>query len=217
VVEDAEVRAAIASTLAGLHAMQGRFDDARLLAEEGRVVYEELGLRYMRAARSLASGSIELLAGDPAGAVRELRWGYDELAKMGERGTRSTLAAYLAQALVADGRYEDAIEFSNISEEMVADADVVTQAVWRSARGAAIAEAGDPAEGERLAREAVKLANGTDFLDLQAGTLISLAGVLTSGGRTEEPAALTEQARAIYERKGNIVAAERLSAGARAR
>jgi len=217
VVEDAEVRAAIASTLAGLHAMQGHFDEARALAEEGRVVYEELGLRYMRAARSLASGSIELLAGDPAGAVRELRWGYDELEKMGERGTRSTLAAYLAQALVADGRYEDAIEFSNISEEMVADADVVTQAVWRSARGAAIAEAGDPAAGERLAREAVKLANGTDFLDLQAGTLISLAGVLTSCGRTEEPAALTEQARAIYEQKGNIVAAERLSAGARAR
>ena len=31
---------------------QGDFDEARQLAEEGRVVYEELGLRYMRAARS---------------------------------------------------------------------------------------------------------------------------------------------------------------------
>jgi predicted ATPase len=215
--EDAEVRAAIASTLAGLQAMQGNFDEARVLAEEGRVVYEELGLRYMRAARSLASGSVELLAGDPAAAVRELRWGYDELEKMGERGTRSTLAAFLAQALVADGRYDDAIEFSNISQEMATEADVVTQAVWRSARGAALAETGDLSEGERLAREAVTLANGTDFVDLQAGTLIGLAGVLASGGRTEESTALAEQARVIYERKGNIAAAERLSAGARAR
>ena len=215
--EDAEVRAAIASTLAGLQAMQGNFDEARVLAEEGRVVYEELGLRYMRAARSIASGSVELLAGDPAAAVRELRWGYDELEKMGERGTRSTLAAFLAQALVADGRYDDAIEFSNISQEMATEADVVTQAVWRSARGAALAETGDLSEGERLAREAVTLANGTDFVDLQAGTLIGLAGVLASGGRTEESTALAEQARVIYERKGNIAAAERLSAGARAR
>jgi ATP/maltotriose-dependent transcriptional regulator MalT len=135
--DDAEVRAAIASTLAGLHAMQGDFDEARQLAEEGRVVYEELGLRYMRAARSLASGSIELLAGDPAAAVRELRWGYDALEKMGERGTRSTLAAFLAQALVEHGQYADAIEFSKISEEMGATADVVTQAVWRNARAAA--------------------------------------------------------------------------------
>jgi ATP/maltotriose-dependent transcriptional regulator MalT len=214
---DSEVRAAIASTLASLHAMRGSFDEARVLATEGRIVYEELGLRYMRAARSLASGSVELLAGDPSAAVRELRWGYDELEKMGERGTRSTLAAFLAQALVADGRYDDAIEFAGISEAMAAEADVVTQAVWRSARGAALAETGDVAAGERLAREAVCLAEGTDFLDLQAGTMVALADVLASVGQSEESSTLTEQARAIYERKGNSVAAERLSAAARAR
>src|SRR5438094_2214739 len=91
---DVEVRAGIASTMAGLHAMQGHFDQARTLAEEGRAIYEELGLRYMLAGvHSFASGSIELLAGDPPAAARELRWGYDALEQMGERGTRSTLAA----------------------------------------------------------------------------------------------------------------------------
>jgi tetratricopeptide (TPR) repeat protein len=187
--------------------MQGHFDEARVLAEEGRVVYEELGLRYMRAGvGSLASGSIELLAGDPAGAVRELRWGYDELEKMGERGTRSTLAAYLAQALVEEGLYSDAIEFSKISEETGADADVVTQAVWRSARATALAQAGDSTAAELLAAEAVELAEGTDFLDLQGNTLLGLANVLRLTGRSEELPQLVERARRAFEKKGNIVA-----------
>jgi tetratricopeptide (TPR) repeat protein len=207
--DDAEVRAAIASTLAGLHAMQGDFDEARQLAEEGRVVYEELGLRYMRAARSLASGSIELLAGDPAAAVRELRWGYDALEKMGERGTRSTLAAFLAQALVEQGQYADAIEFSKISEEMGATADVVTQAVWRNARAAALAESGDSPAAELLAAEAVELAAATDFLDLQGNTLLGLANVLQLAGKSEAAPPLLEQARQAFERKGNIVAEAR--------
>jgi class 3 adenylate cyclase/tetratricopeptide (TPR) repeat protein len=207
--EDAEVRAAIASTLAGLHAMQGRFDEARVLAEEGRVVYEELGLRYMRAARSLASGSIELLAGDPAAAVRELRWGYDELEKMGERGTRSTLAAFLAQALVEDGRYSDAIEFSKVSEETGAAADVVTQAVWRSARATALGHAGDSAAAEVLAAEAVELAGRTDFLDLQGNTLLSLANVLHVTGQSEKAPPLVERARRAFEEKGNTVSEAR--------
>lgn len=203
--DDAEVRAAIASTLAGLHAMQGNFDQARALAEESRVVYEELGLRYMRAARSLASSSVELLAGDPAAAVRELRWGYDALEKMGERGTRSTLAAFLAQALVEQGLYSDAIEFSRISEETSAAADVVNQAVWRGARAAALAHAGDSTAAELLAAEAVELAEGTDFLDLQGNTLLGLANVLSVAGQSHQVPPLVERARRAFEKKGNVV------------
>jgi tetratricopeptide (TPR) repeat protein len=170
------------------------------------VVYEELGLRYMRAARSLASGSIELLAGDTAAAVRELRWGYDALEKMGERGTRSTLAAFLAQALVEQGQHADAIEFSEISEETGATADVVTQAVWRSARAAALAQSGDSPAAELLATEAVELAAATDFLDLQGNTLLGLANVLRLAGRPQEAPPLLEQARQAFARKGNTVA-----------
>jgi predicted ATPase/class 3 adenylate cyclase len=214
--EDAEVRAAIASTLAGLQAMLGNFDQARSLAEESRTAYDALGLKYMRATRSLTSGVIELLAGDPGAAVRELRAGYDALERMGERGTRSTLAAYLAHAYVEAGDYENALSFSEISEETSAAADVVNQAVWRSARGVALAETDAPGEGEYLAREAVALANGTDVLDLQSQTLTALARVLTRAGKGEESPALLDQARRIFEQKGNLAAVERLSATAQA-
>jgi hypothetical protein len=128
---------------------------------------------------------------------------------MGERGTRSTLAAFLAPALVEQGLYEDAIEFSRISEETSAAADVVNQAVWRGARAAALAEAGDSSAAELLAAEAVELADGTDFLDLQGHTLLGLANVLRLAGQSERVPPLVERARRAFKRKGNIVAEAR--------
>jgi tetratricopeptide (TPR) repeat protein len=200
--------------------MQGQFDEARTLAEEGRAIYEELGLRYMLAGEhSFAAGSIELLAGNPAAAVRELRWGYDALEQMGERGTRSTLAAFLAQALAEQGEHREAIEFSKISEETGAAADVVTQAVWRAARAAALAQMGDIATAEHLAEEAVSLAAGTDFLDLHGSTLLVLADVLRIAGNSDAAPPLVERARQAFGSKGNLVSEAKASAllGARVR
>jgi class 3 adenylate cyclase len=218
--DDVEVRAGIASTLAGLHAMLGQFDEARTLAREARAIYEELGLRYMLAGvHSFASASIELLAGDPAAAVRELRSGYDALERMGERGTRSTVAAFLAQALVEQGEYPEAIHFSEISEQTAAAADIVPQAVWRSARAAALAQTGDPAGAEPLAEAAVSLAEGTDFLDLQGNTLLGLAHVLRLAGDSEGVQSVAERARQAFDRKGNLVSEAKAAAllGARVR
>ena len=213
---DPAVEAAIASTLADLHAMQGQFDVARRLYADAVALYDELGLRYQRAGRTFVAASIELLAGNTDAAVRELRWGYDALAQMGERGVRSTLAAFLAQALVEDGRFADAEEFAQVSAETGAAADVVTQAVWRGARARARAHFGDVVEGERLAREALRLAEGTDFLDLQAGSLLNLAEVLHLADRHKEAAGLIQRARRTYARKGNLAAVRRLSAAAEA-
>ena len=209
--DDAAV-AAIASTLGALHAMEGDFDEARELCAQARALWEDVGRRYLRMGGSLAAASVELLAGDPEAAVRELRWAYDELERMGERGMRSTVAAFLAQALVARGRYEEAEEFTKISEETGAEADVVTQAIWRSTRAHALAHRGNVVTAERLAREAMKLAAGTDFLDLQAGAFLSLAEVLRAAGRTEAVRPLVELAKSTYERKGNVVGALRAGA-----
>ncbi len=209
--DDASV-AAIASTLGALHAMEGDFDEARELCEQARALWEQVGRRYLRMGGSLAAASVELLAGDPEAAVRELRWAYDELERMGERGMRSTVAAFLAQALVAQGRYQEAEEFTQISEETGAEADVVTQAIWRSTRAHALAHRGNVDLAEQLAREAIELAAGTDFLDLQAEALLGLAEVLRAAGRAESARPLVELAKSTYERKGNVVGALRAGA-----
>lgn len=209
VVGNRAAEAGIDCTLAALHAMEGRFDEARVVYGHAQACYDELGLRYMRAARSHVVGFVELLAGDPERAVRELRAGYDALAEMGERGTRSTIAAFLAEALVAQGRYPDAEQFARVAEEAGAADDVVTQCLWRCASARALAHARDLVAAERLAHEAVRLAADTDFLELQARALLDLAAVLATGGRTGETGPLVEAAHERYVRKGNVVAAGR--------
>jgi ATP/maltotriose-dependent transcriptional regulator MalT len=211
------LEAAIAGTVAQLRAMQGNFDAARRLYADAGALYDELGLKYLRACRRLVGARIEALAGEPEAAIAELQTGYAALEEMGERGTRSTLAAFLAQALAEAGRFEEAEEFAQVSAETGALADVVTQAVWRSASAQVLANNGELDLAERRAREASELAAGTDFLELQAMTSLSLAAVLGQVGTQGEAAALVADARRAHERKGNAVAAARLSDPAKAR
>src|SRR5205807_2600820 len=124
-VGDPALEAALTSSLALLHAMSGEIDDAREKWTEARTIYDELGLNYRRAARSLIAATVEMLAGNPAAAERELRWGYDTLAAMGEKGSRSTLAAFLADALAVQRRFDEAERFSAISEQIAGHDDVV--------------------------------------------------------------------------------------------
>jgi hypothetical protein len=121
--------------------------------------------------------------------------------------------------LVEQGQYADAIHFSEISEQTAATADIVPQAVWRSARASAFAETGDPAGAEPLAAEAVSLAEGTDFLDLQGNTLLALAHVLRLAGDYEGMQSVAERARQAFDRKGNLVSEAKAAAllGARVR
>jgi len=201
--DDRALTAALASTLGGLTAMRGDFDRARALWSQSRDLYEELGLQHRRAARSLVPATIELLAGDPQAAERELRYGYDTLAAMGEKWVRATIAAYLAAVLAELERNDEAIELTRESEANSSDDDAVTQVVWRGARARALART-DPAAAEALARDAVERALATDFMDLRAGAYLDLAAVAEPGA-----AALAVEE---YERKGNIVGAERARA-----
>jgi predicted ATPase/class 3 adenylate cyclase len=214
---DGALEAAIASSLAQLTAMQGDFEAARRLYADAGELYDELGLHYLRACRRLVGARIQTLAGEPDAAIAELQTGYAALEEMGERGTRSTLAAFLAQALAEAGRFEEAEDFARISAETGALSDVVTQAVWRSASAQVLASDGELALAERHAREALELAESTDFLELQAMTSLALAGVLRETGKAGEAAALAADARQAYERKGNVVAAAQLSDPAKAR
>ena len=56
--------AGLATTLAGLHAMEGRFPEARELYADSVAVYDEFGLRFRRAVRTIVGAQIETLAGD---------------------------------------------------------------------------------------------------------------------------------------------------------
>ena len=206
--DERALAAALMSTLGGLYAMRDDIERARSLWTRARDLYEELGLQHRRAARSLVASTIELLAGEPVRAERELRLGYDTLAAMGETYVRSVLAAYLAAVLVELEREEEAVELSRESEANARDDDIVVQVVWRGARARALARLGRQSEAAALATEAVRLAHETDFLDLRGGALLDLAAILapTSQDAAADAAA---RARVEYERKGNLVGMRR--------
>lgn len=81
------------------------------------------------------------------------------------------------------------------------------QILWRQVRGKVLARRGDLQEGERLAREAVALADETDMLNAHGDALTDLAEVLALAG--QDARGELDRALALDERKGNLVMAER--------
>jgi tetratricopeptide (TPR) repeat protein len=203
---DRALRAALSCTLAGLRAMMGEVEEARRLYAEAVATYDELGLRFRRHARAIVGGQIEALAGDPLGAERELRSGYDALSAAGERGVRSVVAAMLADVHCSQGRHDDA---ERLAREVAAEAgatDLVAQVLWRSTLARVLAQRDDVAEAERLLEEARALTDAADFPDLRAGVLVASAEVADTAGRMRDARRLLGDARALYAAKGNVAA-----------
>jgi predicted ATPase/class 3 adenylate cyclase len=209
VSDDPAAAANVLQPLATLHAMEGHFDQARELLATSVATFEELGLTLSSAVSHTAAGTVELLAGEPVAAERSLRRGYGALEEMGERNLLSTTVALLAQALLAQGREEEAARFAELSEGLAAADDLITQVLWRGVRARVLADRGHVAEAERLAREAVALAERSDFINDRADALVDLAIVYTQAGRLGDARAALAGGLRLYERKGNAVAAGR--------
>jgi class 3 adenylate cyclase/DNA-binding SARP family transcriptional activator len=195
----------VLQSIAALHAMQGRIAGARELLANSNAVFEELGLTLSSAAGQ-DTAWVELLAGDPVAAECSLRAGYGKLEEMGETNVLSTSAAYLAQALLAQGRDAEAERFAQRSNELAAADDLLTQVMWRGVQARVLARRGHFEEAERIARESVALAEKTDFVNHKGDALVDFAIVLRLAGRPEQGQAALAEALRLYEQKGNTVA-----------
>jgi class 3 adenylate cyclase/tetratricopeptide (TPR) repeat protein len=195
-----------------LEAMQGRFDVARTLIDQGDAAADELGQTIWLVVGGMARWDVEMLAGAVDAAERAIRATCQKLEELGDTGYRATATAQLAESLFARDRFEEAERRSQVAEELAAPDDRVSQALWRQVRAKLLARAGAPTDAERLAREAVALLDETDMLDYHARAVADLATVLRAVGQPEE--ASNELARAIelFEAKGNVVRAERARA-----
>src|SRR6266542_3210130 len=205
--EQLRVRSAALRALGALRAMQGDFEEGRRLVLQQRAILEDLGLVLPAAATAETSGFVEMLAGDPAAAEQQVREGYESLSRLGETSNLPNIAAMLAHILVAQGRSADALALTELTEQASAHDDAASQVLWRTARARALAAMGRVADAEVLAREAVILAERTDFILLLADALVDLAEVLRTDG-TDDRNQL-RRALDLYERKGNAVSAAR--------
>jgi predicted ATPase/DNA-binding SARP family transcriptional activator len=199
-------QAATLPKLAALHAMEGRFDLARTLLASSDSLFNELGLG-LNSAVSHHAALVELLAGNAAEAERSLRLGYLALEQMGDRSLLSTTAAYLARAILAQGRDQEAARYAARSDELAAAADVSTQAIWRGVQACVLARTGQLEDAERLARTAVALLEASDFVNHQGEALLDLATVLEYDRRPNAAGAALRASLSHFEHKGNTVAA----------
>jgi class 3 adenylate cyclase/tetratricopeptide (TPR) repeat protein len=204
-----ELEAAGLVALAGLHAMQGNFEEGRVLYERSKEIRRQLGLTFMMAANTLVARDLYLLAGNAEEAERELHFGYDVLEKLGDKGARSTLAAYLADALYRQERYVEAEHFVRACFEAASPEDVASQVPGRAVRAKLLAVKGKHDPAEQDAREAVGLVEETDDLVTRALAQMALAEVLLLAHRDEEAVKALEAAADASDRKGNIVTAEK--------
>jgi class 3 adenylate cyclase/tetratricopeptide (TPR) repeat protein len=194
-------------------AMLGRFEEARSIMRDVRARVTERGGSF-DLANLLGQDSIDLalLAGDPAAGVEcglEAMRLYGEL---GEQALASTAAGRLAQALYELDRLDEAEIWAGRAAELGSSDDATTQALWRQVKAKVVARRGEHAEAERLAREALAIAEETDQLNYVAEAYADLGEVLALAGRADEAAAAFAEALARYERKENLVMAERTRA-----
>jgi class 3 adenylate cyclase/tetratricopeptide (TPR) repeat protein len=202
------VQAVMLYKLAGLHAMRGRFSEARQLYRRGKAITEESGQTFRVAVMTQFAGEMERLAGDLAAAERELRWGYEALSEMGEKAYLSSSAAQLADVVYAQGNYSEAERFTSVCQEAAAADDLDAQVRWRAMRAKLLARQGQFEQAEDLGREAVSLAGNTDELNLRGDAAMALAEVFRATGSSDEAATAIREALEFYEKKENLVSAQ---------
>jgi tetratricopeptide (TPR) repeat protein len=194
--------------LAVLRAMRGEFEAARSLIREGNAIIEELGRIYSEGI-SHHQAFVEMLAGQPEVAEERLRRAYERLQEMGEKTLLASTAAFLAQAIYAQGRTDEAWEFCQVSREVAADGDLSAQVVGKGVHAKLLARQGRGDEAESLAREAVDLAAKTDLLTHHGEAFLDLAEVLELDGQPTEAETALRAGLELFERKGDLVSAER--------
>jgi tetratricopeptide (TPR) repeat protein len=188
--------------------MQGRAEEARQVLARGLAAFEELGATMTSSVTHPAS-FVAMMAGDAEAAEGHLRRDYQRLEQMGEHNYLATTAAFLAQAVAAQGRHDEAERFIQASRDAGAGEDFLAQVIWQSLLAKILATRGQLKEAEELARAAVALAARTDFLNQHGDALLELAAVLAEAGRTRHARAAVGEALDLYERKGNLIATAR--------
>jgi tetratricopeptide (TPR) repeat protein len=200
------VEAAVLSSLAGLVAMEGRFDEARGIYEEAKTLWEELGLRYAIAGLTQVGGEIELLASDPLAAERELRYGAEILEPLGGAPMQSAL---LARALAEQGA-DGADDLARAAVAAAGGHELRAEVIGLATRATIAAQEGRHDDALELAKAATARSEDADAPNLRADALVALAQCHALAGRSDQAAACVAEARSGYASKGNRAAVERI-------
>ncbi len=209
---DRKAEAYVAGISSVLLAMRGNFSRARELYAWERDTLDSLGPSVIASSTSLHAARVELLAGDPVAAERVARVDFDILGARGETYFRSTVAGFLARALLEQGRFEDADAMAEEARTLSADDDVESQLLWRGVAAKLLALRGLNDEALAMAESEREIAATISSPGYQADALTDTADVLAAIGRKQEAAPHLSEALRLFDVKGDATSAGRLRA-----
>lgn len=185
--------------------MKNHVDAAQEFLEQADAIRQRLGLEAILGdVISYPPAEVELLVGLPERAEERLR----PLCKvLQDRSLTSYLEgayALLGESLYAQGRYAESERMAREIQQIATSHDPEDKVRWRKLLAKAMTRSGH--DGEPLAREAVRIAEETDMLNLRADALVDLAEVLDLKGSRDQEGDLLEAAGRLYAQKGNVVA-----------
>jgi len=207
IVASAEMQINEAEILAYLD----RTDEARELAAAAVAELTELGLHRVIAGAASTQAIIEDEAGDLEASEALARRSYEFFRDNGDLGNGGLAAGQLADVIARLGRSQEAEELAAAAAEMSPDFDIEAQVGWRMASARALAVAGDPQAGVRLAEEALGLLDDTDLAVLRADLLRTEGDVFAEAGRLDDAVDRWRRALGAYRAKGHIVGARRVA------
>ena len=201
-------RAHVLAYLAGLHAYDERGDEALRLLDEADNIYGDLRDDYSPANTSgRIRGRVHAVAHDHEAAQAAFRACCETFERFDDSAALASVAAELGGSLSAQGRIEEAREWSALAEGHAPAGDVIAQLSWRILKARLLAHDNRLADAEPLAMEALSLVMQTDALTHQGDVLLDVATVLTAAKRPGEAADRLRQAIDAYDRKQNVAAA----------
>jgi class 3 adenylate cyclase/tetratricopeptide (TPR) repeat protein len=210
-VEDRASEANVLAHLGGLKAMLGQFDEGRELLAKSRTGYLDLGrLPPVLLTCAPIEAAIARLEGKSEDAASILRGSCIALKEEHRRFHLATQAAELADVLATLGQDDEAAEWCAVAEDCASSDDVSAQVWSRISRARLLTHAAKLGEAERIAEEALSLAETTDALNLRATVHLAVADLRQAAGDAEEAEAQLAAAERIFDEKGNVAAVARL-------
>ena len=201
----------ILPVVAVLHGMKGEFDLAReQLAEarEGRREFSDTGT--LATSWAALAGEVELLAGEPRRAEELLSDACEALRGVPDVDWMATNTALLAESVYRQGRFEEALSLTDSALGIAPEGHLTSRAVARRVKTKALARLGRLAEAESLGAETIELLSASDVLDERAEVSAACGETLALKGAFDEAGKKWEDAISLFERKGNVVSAERV-------
>ena len=180
-----------------LYAHVGRVADARAAIDRSQSIFTGFGAKLALAESAVPAAIVSLIIGDPADAERHARQGYEAWRALGQRGGYVVdLAAMLADALYAQGRFDEA---QQLIDQAGAEHSSGTVFSLRLPEAKLLARRGQFAAARHLVGQAQARLSPTSDPMQQAEILLVRAEVERLAAAPDQAAASLRAALQIYE------------------